>query len=309
MQMNKVPALLLVLAVWWVGGPTPAFAATHHTVRAAARSGSRGVIARDPYLGAIVIEQSTGRVLFEDRADAKGYPASLLKLMDLFVILDKIERKELSLHDPVPVSAKAARADPSKVWLDPKETFTVEELLYALMIQSANDAAVALAEKVGNSTSGFLELMSQKARDLGLSNTVFHSVNGLPPASGEAHDVTTARDLSILCRELLLKHPEALRYTATRERVFRPNAGKKTVMMRNHNHLLGHLQGCDGLKTGYIGQAGWSLAVTAWRNGQRVIAIVLDSVDSDTRDAMGTKLVAKGFAALTAQAGAQAKHD
>jgi D-alanyl-D-alanine carboxypeptidase (penicillin-binding protein 5/6) len=267
------------------------------------------VIARDPYLGAIVTEQSTGRVLFEDRADSKGYPASLLKLMDLFVVLDKIERKELSLHDQVPVSAKAARADPSKVWLDPKETFTVEELLYALMIQSANDAAVALAEKVGGSTSGFLELMNQKARDLGLSSTVFHSVNGLPPAPGEAHDVTTARDLSILCRELLLKHPEALRYTATRERVFRPNAGKKTVIMRNHNHLLGHLQGCDGLKTGYIGQAGWSLAVTAWRNGHRVIAIVLDSVDSDTRDNTGAKLVAKGFAALNGQAGTQAKHD
>jgi D-alanyl-D-alanine carboxypeptidase (penicillin-binding protein 5/6) len=267
------------------------------------------VIARDPYLGAIVTEQSTGRVLFEDHADAKGYPASLLKLMDLFVILDKIDRKELSLHDTVPVSAKAARADPSKVWLDPKETFTVEELLYALMIQSANDAAVALAEKVGGSTSGFIDLLNQKARDLGLSSTVFHSVNGLPPAPGEEHDVTTARDLSNLCRELLLKHPEALRYTATRERVFRPNAGKKTVIMRNHNHLLGHLQGCDGLKTGYIGQAGWSMAVTAWRNGHRVIAIVLDSVDSETRDTTAAKLVAKGFATLGAQATAQAKHD
>jgi D-alanyl-D-alanine carboxypeptidase (penicillin-binding protein 5/6) len=121
----------------------------------------------------------------------------------------------------------------------------------------------------------------------------------LPPAPGQEHDVTTARDLSILCRQLL-KHPDALRYTSTRERAFRPNAGSKTVIMRTHNHLLGHVEGCDGLKTGYIAQAGFSIAVTASRNGQRIVAVVLDSTDLKTRDANASALIAKGFSTSAA---------
>ncbi len=243
------------------------------------------------------MEAQTGRVLFEERADAKGYPASVLKLMDLLVILQKIEQGQLSLRDQVPVSRKATAAAPSKVWLAENETFTVEEMLYALMVHSANDVAVALAEKVGGSTDGFVELMNAKARALGMKNTEFHSVHGLPPARGEKDDVTTARDLSILCREVL-KHPEALHYTSTRERVFRPNAGKRTLNLVNHNPLLGRVEGCDGLKTGFIAKAGFSIAVTAARGGQRVVVVVLDSTNARRRDRKAAELVAKGFAAM-----------
>jgi D-alanyl-D-alanine carboxypeptidase (penicillin-binding protein 5/6) len=165
------------------------------------------------------------------------------------------------------------------------------------MVQSANDAAVALAEKVAGTTEAFVELMNQKAKELGMTGTVFHSVHGLPPAAGQENDLTTARDLATLCRELL-KHPDTLRFTSTRERVFRPNAGNKTVTMRTHNHLLGHVEGCDGLKTGYIAKAGYSIAVTASRGGQRLIVAVLDSVDRKTRDAKAAELVAKGFASM-----------
>jgi D-alanyl-D-alanine carboxypeptidase (penicillin-binding protein 5/6) len=192
---------------------------------------------------------------------------------------------------------KASKTGGSQVWLAPNEVFALDDMLYALMVQSANDAAVALAEKVAVTTDAFVELMNQRARELGMNNTVFHSVHGLPPAPGQEHDVTTARDFSILCRELL-KHPDTLRYTSTRERPFRPNAGNKTVIMRTHNHLLGHVEGCDGLKTGYFAQAGFSIAVTASRHGQRVIIVVLDSPDLKTRDAKATDLMAKGFAAL-----------
>ncbi len=244
-----------------------------------------------------MVEASTGKVLFESHADTKGYPASVLKLMDLLVILEKIEQGQLSLKDQVPVSAKAAKTGGSQVWLAEKETFSVDDLLYALMVQSANDAAVALAEKVAGSTDAFVELMNRKAKQLGMTSTEFRSVHGLPPARGQEHDVTTARDLAILCRELL-KHPDTLRYTSTRERTFRPNAGPKTVVMRTHNHLLARVDGCDGLKTGYITQAGFSIAVTASRNGQRIVAVVLDSIDLKTRDARAAELVAKGFAAL-----------
>ncbi|HWX22658.1 MAG TPA: D-alanyl-D-alanine carboxypeptidase family protein [Candidatus Binatia bacterium] len=296
MSNKQVSSLFLVLLL--VAGASASQAATRKATQP--RATGRGVISRDPYLGAIVVDAGTGKVLFEDQADAKGYPASILKLMDLLIILEKVDQKQLSLRDPVPVSVKASQASPSKVWLDPRETFTIEEMLYALVVQSANDAAVALAEKLGGTTDGFLELMNKRARELGMTSTVFHSVNGLPPARGQPHDLTTARDLVLLCRELILKHPEVLRYTSTRERTFRPNAGKKTVIMRTHNHLLGHLEGCDGLKTGYIDQSGYSIAVTASRSGRRVIVIVLDSVDSHTRDAKAAELVAKGFAALPA---------
>lgn len=297
-----LPALLLLLTA---GQPTAEAAAAKtakSTAASPAGSSARSkVISRDPWLGAIVLDAATGKVLYEDHADTKGYPASVLKLMDLLIILEKIEQKQLSLADQVVVSAKASHTGGSRVWLKEKESFTVEEMLYALMIQSANDAAVALAEKVAGSTDAFMELMNRRAKELGMNSTVFHSVHGLPPGQGQEHDVTTARDLSILCRELL-KHPDTLRYTSTRERPFRPNVAGKTVIMRTHNHLLGHVEGCDGLKTGYITASGFSIAVTAARQGQRVIVIVFDSTTLKVRDAKAAELVAKGFAALPAAA-------
>ena len=299
--MNWLLTGLMLLL--WAGQPTAAAAAAT-TAKSTAdspagKSARNTVISRDPWLGAIVLDAATGKVLYEDRADAKGYPASVLKLMDLLIILEKIEQKHLSLEDQVPVSAKASHTGGSRVWLKEKESFTVDEMLYALMIQSANDAAVALAEKVAGSTDAFIELMNRRAKELGMNSTVFHSVHGLPPATGQEHDVTTARDLSILCREVL-KHPDTLHYTSTRERPFRPNVAGKTVIMRTHNHLLGHVEGCDGLKTGYITASGFSIAVTAARQGQRVIVIVFDSTTLKVRDAKAAELVAKGFAALSA---------
>ena len=303
LKLNMQKLLVLGLVLVMAGISPVARGASKTTAKStpappAAKTARKGVISRDPYLGAIVVDASTGKVLFEDQADAKGYPASILKLMDLLIILEKIEQRQLSLQDQVPVSAKAAKTGGSQVWLAEKESFTLEEMLYALMVQSANDAAVALAEKVAGSTDGFVELMNKRAKQLGMNSTVFHSVHGLPPAAGQEHDVTTARDFSLLCRELL-KHKDTLRYTSTRERPFRPNVANKTVIMRTHNHLLGHVEGCDGLKTGYIAQAGFSIAVTASRNGQRVIVVVLDSADRKVRDAKAAELVAKGFAALT----------
>ena len=284
---------LLILS----GNPVVAATQKKPTATTPAKKTASVGISKNPYIGAIVVDAATGKVLIEDNADGKGYPASTLKLMDLLIIMEKLQAGQLTLQDPVPVSAKASKTGGSQVWLAEKEIFTLDEMLYALMVQSANDAAVALAEKIAGSTEAFVVLMNQKAKQLGMNNTVFNSVHGLPPAAGQAHDVTTARDFSILCREVL-KHPEILRYTSTRERTFRPDAGKKTVIMRTHNHLLGHLDGCDGLKTGYITAAGFSIAITASRNNQRVIVMVLGSSDRKVRDAKAAELVAKGFALL-----------
>jgi len=298
----SVTGLLLLLTAGQPAAEAAAAKTAKSTAASPAGKPARSKsIARDPWLGAIVLDAATGKVLFENQADTKGYPASVLKLMDLLIILEKIEQKQLSLQDQVPVSAKASHIGGSRVWLKEKESFTIDEMLYALMIQSANDAAVALAEKVAGSTDGFLELMNRRAKELGMNSTVFHSVHGLPPGKGQEHDVTTARDLSILCRELL-KHPDTLRYTSIRERPFRPNVAGHTVNMRTHNHLLGHVEGCDGFKTGYITSSGFSIAVTAARNGQRVIVIVFDSTALKVRDAKAAELVAKGFAALSGAA-------
>jgi D-alanyl-D-alanine carboxypeptidase (penicillin-binding protein 5/6) len=247
-------------------------------------------IAKDPYVSALVIEADTGKVLFTENADAKVYPASVLKLMDLFVILGRIEQGAVKLGDMVQVTPEASKTGGSQVFLDPKEQFSVDDLLYALMVQSANDAAVALATHVAGSKEGFVALMNQKAQELGMKNTRFHSVHGLPPAEGQEPDVTTARDFAILCRELA-KRPEALKYTGTQTKGFREDK----FIMHNHNKLLTHVAGCDGFKTGYFQAAGFSIAVTAKKGGVRIIALVMGSKDRKVRDAKASELLAKGF--------------
>ena len=288
-----------IFRTWFLVGLAGLMVLGQHEVRAASKPTRKKVISENPYLGAIVVDNATGKVLFEDKADAEGYPASVLKLMDLLIVLEKIEQKQLTLQDPVVVSAKASHIGGSRVWLAEKESFTVDDMLYALMIQSANDVAVALAEKIAGSTDAFVELMNKRAQELGMTHTVFHSVHGLPPGAGQEHDVTTPRDFALLSRELL-KHKDALRYTSTRERPFRPDDKKHMVIMRNHDHLLGQVEGVDGLKTGYFTDAGYSIALTAERKGQRVIVVVLGSVDRKVRDAKAAELLAKGFLALPA---------
>jgi D-alanyl-D-alanine carboxypeptidase (penicillin-binding protein 5/6) len=303
MRQMMHTSMLIGLAVWMLAGAPAAPAAAPKIKKTAAptpaQPAKKGVIARNPYLGAIAIDAASGQVLFEDQADAKGYPASVLKLMNLLIILERIEQGQFSFQDQVVVSAKASKTGGSQVWLAEKEVFTIDELLYALIVQSANDAAVALAEKIAGTAEAFVELMNKRAQELGLTNTVFHSVHGLPPASGQQPDVTTARDFARLCRELV-KRRDTFRYTATRERPFRSNDPKKMVLMRTHNHLMAQVEGCDGFKTGYFAAAGFSIAATAARNGQRVIVVILGSTDRKVRDAKASELLAKGFLALPA---------
>jgi D-alanyl-D-alanine carboxypeptidase (penicillin-binding protein 5/6) len=250
-------------------------------------------MAKDPYISALVIDADTGKVLFADHPETVVYPASVLKLMNLLVIIELVEQGKLKLDDMVSITKEASKTGGSQVYLDPKEQFPLEELVYALAVQSANDAAVALAIHVAGSKEGFVAMMNQRAMELGMKASHFHSVHGLPPSEGQKPDETTAADLAILCRELA-KRPEALKYTGTKERGFRDNK----FIMRNHNHLLGAVDGCDGFKTGYYEAAGFSIATTAKRGGVRVIAIVMGSKDRKVRDAKASELLAKGFALL-----------
>lgn len=250
-------------------------------------------IARDPYLSALVIDADTGKVLFSDKPDIMVYPASVLKMMNLLVILDLVDQGKVRLEDMVQVTAEASKIGGSQVYLDPKEQFSVDDLLYALAVQSANDAAVALAIHVAGSKEGFVAMMNNKAAALGMKNTRFYSVHGLPPATGQQVDQTTASDLALLCRALIAR-PNLLKYTGTKERPFRD--GK--FIMRNHNHLLGAVDGCDGFKTGYFEAGGFSIMTTAKRGGVRIIAIVMGSKDRKVRDAKARELLAMGFAAV-----------
>ena len=163
-----------------------------------------------------------------------------------------------------------------------KEKITVEELLYALMVQSANDAAVALAIQVAGSKEAFVELMNVRARELGMTHTVFHSPHGLPPGRGQEADLSTARDIAT-ARPQALNETDILRYTSTRPHEFRHPNGVVNKF-DNHNHLLGVVPGCDGLKTGWYAKAGYSLAATVQRNGRRIITVVLGSPERKLRD-------------------------
>jgi len=273
----------------------------------AARPAGRAAIAsvvRDPYQGAIAVDAATGRVLFADHADARGYPASTLKLMDLLLILEKIEAGALKLTDPVTATAAAAKMGGTQVWLKENETFTVDELLYALMVQSANDAAVALATHLAGSPEAFVGLMNQRASALGMSNTTFHTVHGLPPSEGAQPDVSTPADFAKLCLAVL-KHKDTLRYTATAERVFRATP---PLTIRTHNHLLEgyrgkdrhNFAGCDGLKTGYIKAGGYCIAATARRGADRAVVVIFGSPSYAARDAKARELLSRALADIAA---------
>jgi D-alanyl-D-alanine carboxypeptidase (penicillin-binding protein 5/6) len=272
-------ALLILVSIGFVGREEAASSTINTRVEN---------IAKDPYVGAIAVDAESGLVLFDDNASAEVYPASTVKLMDLLIILEKVERNDLRLSDTVTVGAEAARMGGSQVYLGKGEQFTVDDLLYAMMVESANDAAVALAVHVAGSKEAFVQQMNKRAAEIGMKSTRFASAHGLPPAKGDSPDISTPYDLSVLAREVL-KHPEALRYTRCREKIFRQST--QPLPMHNHNHLLGRVEGCDGLKTGYFRAAGFSIVATALRDGRRLIAVVAGCRDPKTRDRTATRLL------------------
>jgi D-alanyl-D-alanine carboxypeptidase len=297
-----MPALsfrpLLVLAAWLAAGAAFAAAATHKS------AGSGSAIDPEAFRSAIVIDAATGQVLFESQADVQSPPASVTKLMTFLIVEEKLKRGELKLDTPVTVTAEASHTGGSRVWLVDKERITVEDLLFAMMVQSANDAAAALADQVAGSKEAFVDLMNLKARELGMHHTVYHSPHGLPPdrKKGQEADLSTARDLATLARQLIAE-TDILKYSSTRHREFRHQNGI-VISMDNHDHLLSAVPGCDGLKTGYYREAGYSIAATAQRGGRRIIAVILGSPGVsgrqpwELRDTVTTQLIERGFAAL-----------
>ncbi|NYD91493.1 D-alanyl-D-alanine carboxypeptidase family protein [Sphingomonas melonis] len=236
-------------------------------------------------VSAILVDARDGSVLFAENAGIVRRPASLTKMMTLFLTFDALDAGTLRPGDPVRFSRYAAGMAPSKVGMRPGASMTVEEAIRAVAVISANDVAVALAETIGGTEDRFARMMTQKARALGLQDTSFTNATGLPGAN-----LTTAQDIARLSMALLRDHPR--RYAAFGTRSF-SWAGRR---VQNHNHLLGAYPGADGIKTGYTAEAGFALAASAKRGDRRLIAVVIGERSVALRDRRVAKMLTEGFA-------------
>ncbi|TMA82386.1 MAG: D-alanyl-D-alanine carboxypeptidase [Deltaproteobacteria bacterium] len=244
-----------------------------------------------PYRAALVLDRDSGQVLFAKDEHLRWPPASMTKMMTLLITMERVRDKSIGLDDMVTASAWASKIGGSQVYLREGERFPLRELLKAIVIASANDGAVAVAEYVAGSTDAFVALMNQRAKDLGLADSEFHSVHGLPPGRGQQPDLMSAADLAIVARKLA-EFPEIMEWAAMSEAPFRDGQ----LQMRNTNHLVRTYAGADGLKTGYYAAAGFEVTATATRDGLRLLAVVLGAPTKKGCFDEAAKLLTTGFA-------------
>ena len=241
---------------------------------------------------ACLIDQDSGTVLYEKNADQQMPIASITKVMTLLLTFEAIHDGRLTLDTLVPVSEHAYHMGGSQIWLEPGEQFTLDEMIKAICVSSANDAAVAVAELVGGSEQGFVQMMNDRAAELGMTNTTFHNACGLDT---EGH-LSTARDVAIMSRQILTTCPEVLHYTGIWTDTLRGGA----TQLVNTNKLLRRYNGITGLKTGTTGGAGVCISASATRDGLNLIAVVLGAPSSKDRFEAATTLLDYGFAAWRA---------
>ncbi|MGY2052829.1 serine hydrolase [Methylobacterium sp. JK268] len=235
----------------------------------------------NPPFAAMVVDVKSGRVLHAVNEDALRHPASITKVMTLYLLFEQLDRGKLTLDSPLEISANAARQAPSKLGVRPGTTITVEEAIKALVTKSANDVACAIGENIAGSEGAFAEMMTRKAHALGMSRTHYVNASGLP----DTDQITTARDLTILARAIQDRFPRYYRFFQTRSFAFHGR------VIGNHNHLLGRVEGVDGIKTGYTRDSGFNLMTSARLNDRHIVAVVLGGKSVATRDAIMTRLV------------------
>nr|WP_103969748.1 D-alanyl-D-alanine carboxypeptidase [Halomonas desiderata] len=243
----------------------------------------------NPRYAAIVIDVESGDVLHQANADATRYPASLTKMMTLYMLFEALENGTMRLNQPLPVSAHAASMPASKLWLAAGSTITVEEAIKALVVRSANDVAVVVAEALGNTESGFARMMTQRANELGMTSTVFRNASGLPDNA----QVTTARDMATLSIRVMQDFPQYYHYFSTQSFTYRGTTHT------SHNRLLRNYAGADGLKTGFIRASGFNVATSAIRNDRRIVSVVMGGFTAASRDTHMADLLDRGFARLS----------
>lgn len=245
-----------------------------------------------PKYAAILVDAKTGEVLYARRPDALRAPASITKVMTLFLAFEAIQRGELSLSEPIIMTSRAVGQAPSRLGLRRGATIRLDDAIRVMATKSANDVTVALAERLGGTEIGFARQMTQRAHQLGMTNTTFENATGLPAAGHE----TTARDLAILSLAMIKKFPQYYSYFGQAEFDY----GGQVI--ENHNHLLRTMPGVDGIKTGYTAQAGFTLAASAVRDGRRLIAVVLGGPSTLARDENVRALLEAGFDVMKSRA-------
>ncbi|PWC34470.1 D-alanyl-D-alanine carboxypeptidase [Azospirillum sp. TSO35-2] len=234
---------------------------------------------------AIIVDARTGQVLIDQDADAITHPASLTKMMTLYLTFDALDDGRLTLDQALPVSSWAESMSPTKLGLRAGSSLKVETAILGLVTKSANDAAVVLAEALGGTESRFAEMMTRKARELGMRHTVYRNASGLP----NMEQVTTARDYATLSRALMRDHAKYYPYFSRRNFVY----GGRTLA--NHNHLMSRYEGMDGIKTGYTVASGFNLAASAVRDGRRLVGVVMGGKSAVSRDNRMAALLDQAF--------------
>lgn len=241
--------------------------------------------ARENRYAAIVVDAKTGEVLYDKSADAPRYPASITKVMTLYLTYEALASGKLHLDDRVTFSPHASAQAPTKLGIRPGDSISVADAIQGMTTLSANDAAVAMAEKLAGSESRFAALMTLRARELGMQNTHFANANGLP----DSRNLSTARDIAILSRAAMRDFPQYYHYFSQTDFTFR---GRH---YQNHNHLLNASQGIDGLKTGFTNASGFNIAISGVRDGRRLIVVVLGGPTRVSRDQNAEDLLLTGF--------------
>ena len=241
--------------------------------------------ARAAKYAAIVIEETSGKVLFARNADKARYPASLTKIMTLYLLFEELESGRMTMRTKLPVSRVAASRSPSKLYLKPGQHITVKDAIYALITKSANDVATVIGEALSGTEREFGKRMTRKARALGMSKTTFRNASGLPHSKQR----TTARDMARLAIAVRRDFPQYFGFFSTKSFRWR---GKR---FGNHNKLLSNYTGTDGIKTGYIDASGFNLVATVERNGVRLIGVVFGGRTGKTRDTHMVKILDKSF--------------
>ena len=238
-----------------------------------------------PAFASIIVDGNSGATLTANNADALRHPASLTKIMTLYMLFEKLEQGKLKLDSEMEVSAHASSQSPTKLGLRPGSTLEVEDAIKALVTRSANDAAVVIAEAIAGDEDDFAKLMTRKARALGMTRTVYRNASGLP----DEEQVTTARDQSVLGRAIQDRFPKYYRYFSTNVFVYRGRP------IRNHNRLLGSVEGIDGIKTGYTRASGFNLVSSIRRGNRHLVGVVLGGRSGGSRDAIMRNLLAENI--------------
>jgi D-alanyl-D-alanine carboxypeptidase len=234
-----------------------------------------------PRYADMVLDANSGQVLHADKADELRHPASLTKIMTLYLLFEQLEAGKLRLDSQLPVSEHASLQAPTKLGLKPGQTIEVEDAIRGLVTKSANDAAVTVAEAIGGSEHDFAEMMTAKAHALGMTRTLYRNASGLP----NDEQVTTARDQATLGRAIQQRFPRYYKYFST------PSFTWNGETLRNHNHLLGRIDGMDGIKTGYTQASGFNLVASVRRNDRHIVSVVLGGSSAGARDARMRSLI------------------